>query len=97
MHTPREHLPQTSVSNLDKAVHFTGYLLLTLLAGLYVLRVHRAPARRWYVSWVLMIAVYAAFDELTQPFVNRTAGWADWATDIIGTVVGLILVRIDSR
>ncbi len=94
MHTPREHLPEVHVSNLDKVTHFTGYALLTLLGGAYAQRAGKTTTTRWCAFWFVLYAAYAAVDELTQPFVNRSAGVADWAADVLGVGVALLIVRL---
>ncbi len=97
MHTPREHIPKIHVSNLDKGAHVTGYLLLALLGGAYAQRTRRQITFSWCASWVLAYGLYAAFDELTQPFFNRSAGVFDWLADILGVGIALTVVYLDSR
>jgi VanZ family protein len=97
MHTPKEHLPTTRVSNIDKAVHVTGYALLALLGGVHAQRRGRSMGVGSCVVWFLVYAVYAVFDELTQPLVNRTAAVDDWLADMIGVAMGLAVVLYSSR
>ena len=41
---------------------------------------------------LLFFAILAvgAVDELTQPFVSRTASLADWLADIVGIIIALL-------
>ncbi len=93
MHVPREHLPTVRVSHLDKVVHVTGYALLGLLGGGYAQRRGAATGAGWYIKWLAVYAVYAAFDELTQPMVGRSATLADWSADIVGVVIAFAVIR----
>lgn len=38
--------------------------------------------------WVGIYVAYAAFDELTQPFMRRTAEWGDFLADLLGITLG---------
>lgn len=96
MHTPRERLPEVHVSNLDKAAHITGYLLLGLLGGAAARRNGVVIRGAWYARWFAIYAAYAAFDELTQPMFHRSADVLDWAADMIGVTVALGVVYIDA-
>ncbi len=83
----------------DKLLHFVGYsILASLLMGL---RASRGPFG-WYsiiMRWIVL-ALYAAFDEVTQLLVGRHADVADWFADLIGSCCGLgfvvLLVRVCS-
>lgn len=96
MHTPRQHLPHVNVSYIDKAAHVTGYALLGLLGGAYAQRTGVKRGTAWYAKWLLVYGLYAAVDELTQPYVNRSASVSDWIVDIIGVVLAFVVVRLDS-
>ena len=96
MHTPREHIPQIDVSNLDKVVNVTGYAMLALLGGAYAQRMRRQITFSWCVSWGVAYGLYAVFDELTQPFFHRSAGVFDWLADMLGVGIGLTVVYLGS-
>lgn len=49
----------------------------------------RAPA--FVALWLGVYALYGAFDELTQPYVGRHAEVRDWAWDMAGVALGLLL------
>ena len=85
--------------NGDKVLHFVGYAILAaLLMGLRASRGSfgwRSVVRRW-----MLLAVYGAFDEVTQRLVGRHADVADWCADMVGVLCGLglvvLLVRVCS-
>lgn len=77
----------------DKVLHFVGYVILaSLLMGL---RASRGPFgwRSVFRRWALL-AVYGAFDEVTQRLVGRHADVADWCADMLGAFCGLGLVML---
>lgn len=83
----------------DKVLHFAGYAMLASL--LLCLRASRGPFgwRSVVVRWAVL-AMYGAFDEVTQSLVGRHADVADWCADLIGAAFGLglavLLVRVCS-
>lgn len=97
MHIPKDDLPDVHISNLDKVVHLTGYALLGLLCGGNAQRRSAMIDSGWYVKWACIFATYAAFDELTQPLVNRTAGLDDWVADMLGIAVAFAVLRFSTR
>ncbi|WP_397569632.1 VanZ family protein [Schlesneria sp. T3-172] len=89
---PKGLLPKDS----DKLIHFWAY------AGLGILLMSYRSTQR-ACTWLsvagcwLLLALYGAFDELTQPLVNRNADLADWYCDIAGALVGLAMVKLAVR
>ena len=86
-HIPAEQLRNLPVES-DKTLHFLGYLLLGLLFLGAISSRGRRGARRALTLLVVMTA-YAAFDECTQPLVNRFAAWGDAWADILGAIAAL--------
>jgi len=82
--------------NSDKFVHFTAYGLLGAL--LMALRASRGsfPWTSIVARWVVL-AMYGAFDELTQLLVNRNADIHDWFADVVGAAIGIGIVSTISR
>ncbi len=85
--------PQGEVFPSDKTLHFLGYLVLggILLAtakAYRVKRIKRIPAV------ICVTLLYAAFDEITQPFVGRSAERADWIADACGALTGIAVVEV---
>ena len=82
----------------DTWLHLTAYLGLAVLLvqGVAVgRRVNRRDAIR---LWGLA-AVYGALDEVTQliPVLHRTAEWKDWAADVAGAAVGVLVGMLVAR
>ena len=77
-----------------KAAHFCEYAMLGLLSA----RAFRTSSqlilrRHWFLSALLLIAVFALGDEYHQSFVpSRTASVYDSLIDTCGGLVALILV-----
>lgn len=88
MHIPKQRLPGVSIPYLDTAVHLSGYAVLALLGAAVAVRSNVLLSRRWYVTWLMVYAAYAAGDELLQPYVNRTADVFDWLADVGGVLIG---------
>jgi VanZ family protein len=75
-----------------KAAHITEYAILGWLAARAFSGSSRESLRqRWFLAGVLLIVLYALFDEYHQSFVpSRTGSLYDSAIDIAGGLVGLI-------
>ena len=83
--------PGVLPGNSDKVIHFFSYAgLATLLLSLRATR-GQFPWISVIGRWVCL-AVYGAFDELTQALVNRSPDLHDWYADICGVTLGLGLV-----
>jgi VanZ family protein len=81
----------------DKLIHFVAYAVLAwLLASAWQASVGRLNARHLKFAW-LVVVLYGAIDEITQPLVGRTMSVADWLADAAGAAVGLIVFRVTSR
>jgi VanZ family protein len=72
----------------DKIAHAAAY---ALLAGLAVgaWRVGQGSAARSAAVWFVVLAVYAAVDELLQPLVGRSCTLGDWLADTAGVAVAV--------
>jgi VanZ family protein len=85
------HLPTTrvpAVGSGDKLVHFAGYACIALMLT-WALRLDRRSIGAMLMAWVGLL-VLGAMDELTQPWVGRSAQWADLFANAGGAIVGLI-------
>lgn len=73
--------------------HFIAYALLALLCVL--VRLARRPdlTLHWKLKWTVLLAVYAAADELLQPYFRRHADPLDWLADVAGVLLVMLLVR----
>ncbi len=86
-HLPAERIPKTGYS--DKTLHAVGYAFIagTFLLAMWSREVGRK--KRFLLAFIILL-VYAAVDEITQPLVNRYASIFDWLADTVG--VGLALL-----
>jgi VanZ family protein len=41
-----------------------------------------------------IVAIYGAFDEMTQPLFGRNCDWHDWSADLQGGLVGALLALV---
>jgi VanZ family protein len=77
----------------DKWYHFGGYAGLSFLLAAR-LAVTRSLSTRLIVCVAAIVALYAAFDEVSQIPVGRDADIADWYADVAGAAVGLFAFGI---
>jgi VanZ family protein len=85
-HIPQDVVPkQLQVNGLDKIEHVLSYGVITFLLVLSLKSFSLLSALIFFIA----ISTFSGVDELTQPFVNRTADPIDWLADIIGIVVVL--------
>jgi VanZ family protein len=79
----------------DKALHLWAYAVLGLLAG-GTLALAGGWRPRRILGLAAGLAVFAAFDEATQPlpWFGRFADPVDWIYDVLGIVAGLTLVGL---
>jgi VanZ family protein len=72
----------------DKMLHFLAYGVLGLLAAA-VLAVSGRWSPRGAAIMATGLAAFAAADEATQPWFNRSAEPLDWAFDLLGLAIGI--------
>ena len=89
-HTPIEIPPEVQYRFTDTVAHLGMYGLLGMLFAAAL------PQVDWRKG-AAILAVYGAFDELTQLLVNRNCTLSDWAADAVGAVLGLWLVTYARR
>lgn len=73
----------------DKVLHSAAFGTLGLLSGLAAGFPKRWLSRRRGTAVALALAVYAAIDELTQPWTGRHCDPIDWLCDTLGIVIGV--------
>lgn len=90
-HIPR--LPHVVSANLiDKVCHFVGFFGLGFLTS--IAWSMRRPADRplnwsnFALLW-LLLGIYGAIDETTQPWVGRSCELADWLADLGGLAAAM--------
>ena len=87
-HVPQDATPQyLQTGRLDKVTHFLAYAAMTLVFRASV----RTPmgALSTGLLFIGMVSI-GVIDEVTQPFVSRTADPIDLAADVVGVAVSLI-------
>jgi len=94
------HLPQETMPSLlqkdgvDKLEHVLAYGVITFL---FLISFRTSPTMLSALLLFLAVSVIGAFDELTQPFVNRTASVTDLAADIVGILTALFFSTVRRR
>ena len=87
-HLPPDDMPDTDVN--DKVLHLSGFFVL---AGLFwlTLAAHRVrrPIRMLLV--LIVLPLYGALDEITQPLTGRTCDFYDWLADTTATLAALAM------
>lgn len=95
-HVPRD-FPGVPGNSVDKLVHMAAFAVLAgLLAMAWRCTVGRLNAAHLRAAW-LVVVVYAALDEATQPLVGRVGAWDDWLADAAGTAAGLVIFKWGAR
>ena len=87
------HVPISQLPNLptgDKALHGTGYFVLASVFAA-TLAIHGLPLRRRSTVVLIVMPLYGAFDEATQPMFGRSASWGDYFVDMLGTLLAVIM------
>ena len=79
-------------NDLDKVAHLGEYAVLGAL-----LWAAAGPAHKW--SWPLLIGgAFGGLDEFHQRFVSgRESDLRDWVADVIGIVIGLVIISLAAR
>tara|TARA_B110000090_G_C13133995_1_gene351182 strand:- start:27 stop:404 length:378 start_codon:yes stop_codon:yes gene_type:complete len=77
------------ITHVDKALHFSAYLVLAGLAFLF------AQRYKPFLGWCVALAVYGAVIECIQSFMpGRFMSFADFITNISGIAVAILFVKI---
>lgn len=90
-HIPVPKLPQTAPG--DKLMHFVGYFVLAFCFA-FTMRKYKCTLLRATIVPAILLAIYGALDEITQPLVNRHCSLHDWYADVAGISAGLIVYVI---
>ncbi len=82
----------------DKLVHFGMFFALSAISLVDYHRMHNGnpPFFRWIFWGFVIPVVYGGIIELLQKYVfaSRSAEWADWTADILGSLLATIVVII---
>jgi VanZ family protein len=104
-HTPieRDLLPDADWPGADKLAHLGIFAGLSFLCALVLALRNASRGLRDGLSstqyaWIAAgIAIYAALDELTQPWTGRDRSFWDWIADLAGMGLGLALFAASQR
>ncbi len=81
----------------DKLKHFSAYLILAVLLGLNLhFQEKWERVSKFFLSYTFIICIfYGLIDEIHQIFVpNRTGEFLDWVADLIGTLLGILIIKL---
>ncbi len=91
-HLPQETMPSAlQKDGVDKLEHVLAYGVITFL---FLFSLRTSPTILSALLLFLAVSVIGTFDELTQPFVNRTASVTDLAADIVGILSALLFFTV---
>jgi VanZ family protein len=91
-HIPQEAIPRVLQENaFDKVEHVVAYGVITTL---FLMSLKRPIRPAVLVLGLAALAVIGALDEMTQPYVNRTASGADYVSDLIGMAMACTVFLI---
>lgn len=89
--------PPVPVRGFDKYLHIVAFGgLAWLVAMTWHITAGYLTARHLRWAWVLLM-VFAAVDEITQPYFARRASIADWLADGVGLAGGLVVFAVMQR
>ncbi len=81
----------------DKIKHFGAYFILSALLGLnlHFQEKWKSIVPHFLSYTFILCTIYGLLDEIHQIFVpNRSAEFLDWVADVLGTLLGVIVVKI---
>ncbi len=91
-HLLQETIPSPlQKDGVDKLEHVLAYGVITFL---FLISFRTSPTMLSALLLFLAVSVIGAFDELTQPFVNRTASVTDLAANIVGILSALLFFTV---
>lgn len=92
-HIPKVPFADRAPQRTDKVVHFVVFAMLAFLLWRFH-QVRRGRVGELFV-WVatVVIATYAAADEILQEFVGRSLEFYDWLADVSGAVMVLAVLE----
>ena len=91
-HLPQETMPSPlQKDGVDKLEHVLAYGVITFL---FLISLRTSPTMLSALLIFLAVSVIGAFDEITQPFMNRTASVTDLAANIVGILSALLFFTV---
>jgi len=95
---PGADVPDLGVS--DKIEHFTAYFIFSfmLCVVLMLQQKYRLLKRRALTATLVLVGLYAAFDELHQLFIpGRSCDILDWSADMASALLAVTFIFIISK
>jgi len=80
----------------DKTLHFVAYAILAVLLWACA-RLRGMAALRATLAVMAIVGIWAAVDEVTQPFFYRAAEPLDWVYDMVGAAIGCATCAVLDR
>ena len=94
-HLPQEVIPSPlQKDGFDKLQHALAYGVIT---SLFLISLRTSPTMLSALLLFLVVSVIGAFDELTQPFVSRTASITDLVANSVGVLAALFFFTVRGR
>ncbi len=88
-HIPPSGSPSLAIPWSDKLVHLVAFAILALLfATTWEVSSGRLTGSHLRWAWIVL-ALYGAIDEWTQPLAGRRTSLWDWICDVGGALIGL--------
>ncbi|MHC4153051.1 MAG: VanZ family protein [Planctomycetota bacterium] len=88
-HIPQKYVPEElEIFSADKILHVISYGLIT---SLFLASIKKPTSFKTSFLVITLLAAIAGLDEYTQLFVGRTASLIDWAADILGIILAVII------
>jgi VanZ family protein len=88
------HMPKPPAAvevTADKYLHSIGYFIYASL--IYIAAGLTFPRFRWlWLTVVLLLAGWAALDEITQAYFHRDPDVHDWMADMVGVLIAASLL-----
>lgn len=92
-HIPR--VPNIALHSPDYFMHFVAYFILTILFWVAARGFERPSLRKSFTYKVIVLfALYALMDELTQTFVGRSCSEKDLISDCVGVLIALLVLYL---
>lgn len=90
-HLPASGLPEIQTG--DTSLHIAGFFGLTGWVMFSLAACGKKRLSRILIALILM-ASYAAVDEITQPFFGRAADIRDWQNDLVGAAAAIAFCEL---
>lgn len=90
-HIPVPKMPY--IPGKDKTLHILAYFFLSF-CWFAAFHAYGKKYRTSLLAMLIVFPLYAAFDEITQPLVNRHADFTDWRADMLGALLAALVAAV---